>query len=78
MSKWVHFNKDWFNFEDFCHIWIETKSYHENKDGEYRIIVTGYYAMGEWRHSGEEVIITQDFDSIEDLVHYLNRKLDIK
>lgn len=72
MSKWVQYEKDWFNLEDFCYIWIEEKyNYAPRKT------VTGYYAMGEWRHNGEEVIITQDWDSLDQLRHFLNEKLEV-
>lgn len=77
MSKWVHYGKDWFNLEDFCHVWIEEISFIEEYNYAPKKTVTGYYAMGEWRHNGEEVIITKDWESIDDLKHYLNRKLGL-
>lgn len=65
MSKWINFQEQWFNLDDFCHIWIEINKTN-NK----------YYAMGEWRHNGEEVIITDVWDSKDELRMYLNRKLE--
>jgi hypothetical protein len=75
--EWIHFDEDWFNLDDFCHIWIETRSFHETEGFEHRIKVTGYYLMGEWRHNGEEVIISQDWESIDDLKKFLHHKLDV-
>lgn len=72
--KWIHCHKDWFNLEDFCHIWIETRLYFDNEQTDNPKII-GYYAMGEWKHSGEEVIISQDWDSFDQLRHFLNIKL---
>jgi len=77
MSKWIHFYTDWFNLDDFANIWIETRfATHNNYDIE-PLAPLGYYAMGEWRHNGEEVIITQDLDEMEDLINFLNSKLGI-
>lgn len=78
MSKWIHFDKDWFNLDDFCHIWIETRSFQEEVDYAPRIRVTGYYLMGEWRHNGEEVIISQDWECLVGLKNFLNEKLGLR
>lgn len=77
MGNWIHFDKDWFNLDDFCHIWIETRRFQEEVNYQARITVTGYYLMGEWRHNGEEVIISQDWESIDDLKKFIHEKLDV-
>lgn len=77
MSNWIHFHTDWFNLDDFCHIWIETRSFHEEIDYVPCIRITGYYLMGEWRHNGEEVIISQDWESIDDLKKFIHDKLGV-
>jgi len=71
MSNWIHFEKDWFNLNDFIHIWIEE---HKAEFGDDTI---GYYLVGEWRHNGEEVIISQDWESIDDLKRFLHDKLGV-
>lgn len=76
-NKWIHFDKDWFNLDDFCHIWIESRSFVQEVDYAKQIRVTGYYLMGEWRHNGEEVIISQDWDSLDELRKFLHRKLGV-
>jgi hypothetical protein len=82
--KWLNNEVGWFNLDDFCHIWIETHKKREplrygplETDYIVQDVILGYYAMGEWRHNGEEVIITQDWDDRQQLVHFLNEKLDV-
>lgn len=75
-GNWIHHDKDWFNLEDFCHIWIETRYGKDNGPIE-PPSPRGYYLMGEWRHNGEEVIISQDWDSWEQLRNFLNEKLKV-
>lgn len=77
MSKWIQYEKDWFNLEDFCHIWIEERSCIEEYNHVPRKTITRYYAMGEWRHNSEEVIITQNWDSLDQLRHFLNERLKV-
>jgi hypothetical protein len=84
MSKWVQYGKDWFNLEDFCHVWIETRHTKEiikygplETDYTTQNVDTAFYAMGEWRHNGEEVIITQDWNSLDQLSHFLNENLEV-
>lgn len=82
MSNWIQIDKDWFNLDDFCHIRIETRSFQEEfnyiLNHTPRIIITGYYLMGQWRHSGEEVIMSQDWKSIDELKKFISDKLDLK
>lgn len=62
MSEWINFSFNWFNVKDFCHIWIDES-------------VNGYFAMGEWRHNGEEVVLTGCFEKKEDVYNFINHKL---
>ncbi len=76
MNKWIQNKEDWFNIDDFCHIWIEKRYIIEEINYEPVIKATNYYAMGKWRHNGEKVIISQDWDSKDELINCLNRKLN--
>ncbi len=70
MGNWITFGTDWFKLEDFCHIWIQTRYYHE-KD------TRTYYLMGEWKHNAEEVILSKEWESVEDLTDFTNEKLGV-
>ncbi len=49
--KWIKKDDDWFNLNSFCHIWIE-----KGVDGK-------FFAMGEFTHSGEEVVLSNSQES---------------
>lgn len=70
MGNWIIYGTDWFNLDDFCRIWIQTRYFHE-KD------TRAYYLMGEWKHNSEEVAISPDWDSVEDLIAYVNLNLGV-
>lgn len=73
MDNWICVDNDWFNIKDFCHIWIEERRFITGN----MIEIDGYFAMGEWRHNGEEVVITKDYQSLDELRHYINRSVKI-
>lgn len=78
-GNWIYFEDDWFNLNDFCHIWIEKCNVRlENLvTGNNLLPAESYYLMGIWRHNGEEVIISQNWHSLNELRSYLNRKLSL-
>lgn len=60
MNRWIFFGNQYFNLQDFCHLWIETdKNVH-------------FYWMGEWRHNGEEVVISESFPKLDDCNSFMN------
>ena len=75
-NNWYKNNTDYFNLDDFCHIWIERKIYFiECKNSNTQLQRSVYYAMGQWRRNGENVIISEDFDCQDELENILNKKL---
>jgi hypothetical protein len=73
-GNWIHYDKDWINLDDFCHIWIETRYHYLDHKS---MPTETYYAKGEWRHNGEEVIITQEWDCLYELTNYIHRKIGV-
>lgn len=77
MSNWIHFQNDWFNVDDFCHIWVETRRINTTVNHVPQIEIVGYYLLGEWRHNSEYVVISDDWKRKEDLIAWMSSKLGI-
>ncbi len=68
--KWIYYENNWFNLDDFCHIWIEESDVQENGK------TVGYFLVGLWKHNGENKIISELWESLDKLQQFLHIKLE--
>lgn len=62
---WIKFRDDCFNLNSFCHIWIENHCEGPNNK------IVGFYLMGEFSHNGEEVVISEDWETLQEARDWL-------
>ncbi len=64
-SKWIRSIRDmWFNLDAFFHIWVMRSH-------------NGYSVWGELIHNGEEVVLSECFETEEECIYHINIILNI-
>ena len=71
--SWFKSGDNWFNSDDFCHFWAQPLYF----NGEELPKLTGFYVMGEWKHNGEEISITGNFETSEAAENFIKSLLKL-